>query len=168
MIYIGGNNYGIATEGNLSIENLKFEFGEGAKAAQGVHTTRDVSNIQEAEVLPNTPEEAVKMALEWLIEERDEKGAYLFTAQNQWAGIYRVMLDKELCEQNVSAFCRYIASLNLNYHDGLNTPAPKSHVFDNLPSSYDKWEPKIGDVTDEKKHKVATKFKSKLTELLPK
>ena len=36
-ININGNNYGIAVDGNLTIEHVNFGFGGGVQSASGIH-----------------------------------------------------------------------------------------------------------------------------------
>ncbi len=49
-IIIKGDNKGIAVDGNLTIENLDFQFGQGVRSASGVH--RDVVDADVVEEIP--------------------------------------------------------------------------------------------------------------------
>lgn len=49
-IIIKGDNKGIAVDGNLTIEHLDFQFGQGVKSASGVHR-----EVADAEVVENVP-----------------------------------------------------------------------------------------------------------------
>ena len=156
----------LLTHGNTHIEQVNLgdgymncTFGNTSNARQ------DNSNIEEAVVLPSTPEEAMKAALVWLMEERDEKGAYLFDEPNQWGVIYRVALDKRLCKNNVSAFGRWIDSLGI---EGQRMKSPDKNLSRYaIPVSFDTWLSKKGDDYDETKAEIGRRFRSKLENLLP-
>lgn len=122
-------------------------------------------DAEEAVVLPSTPEEAMKAALVWLMEEKDMKGAYLFDKPNQWGVIYRVALDKKLCKDNVSAFGRWIDSLGI---EGQRMKSPDKNLARcAIPVSFDTWLSNKGDDYDETKAEIGRRFRSKLENLLP-
>lgn len=121
-------------------------------------------DAEEAVVLPSTPEEAMKAALVWLMEEKDMKGAYLFDKPNQWGVIYRVALDKKLCKDNVSAFGRWIDSLGI---EGQRMKSPDKNLARcAIPVSFDTWLSNKGDDYDETKAEIGRRFRSKLENLL--
>lgn len=45
-VNIQGNNYGIAVDGDLTIEKLEFEFGKGVKSASGIN-----KDVEDAEII---------------------------------------------------------------------------------------------------------------------
>lgn len=54
-IIIKGDNRGIAVDGNLTIEHLNFQFGQGVRSASGVRQEVADAEIEEAEVMKEVP-----------------------------------------------------------------------------------------------------------------
>lgn len=58
-ININGNNYGIAVDGDLSINHLEFSLGKGVESASGIHRTEvEEATLEEATLEETTLEEA--------------------------------------------------------------------------------------------------------------
>lgn len=54
-IIIKGDNRGIAVDGNLTIEHLDFQFGQGVRSASGVRQEVADAEIEDAEIMEEVP-----------------------------------------------------------------------------------------------------------------
>lgn len=156
----------LLTHGNTHIEQVNLgdgymncTFGNTSNARQ------DNSNIEEAVVLPSTPEEAAEKAIQYVIDYKDN-GAYCFRFQYQWCGIHRILRDKGICGDKQSDFINLVARMNLKYHDSISAPG-SSVISDNeITVSFDEWHPDSSDKKKKNTYDLGVLFKAKLEDLL--
>lgn len=161
-VYIKGDNNGIAVGGNLTIEKLDFEFGKGVRSASGVA----VGNMEDAEIIPITIEEAVKASIQYVmdIKEDDE---YIFKYQPQWAGIFVVLAYNGIVDRTAyTAFGTYIDSLNLGKLRVKPIDKDLRKYMEDIPNDLQKWNDNPEDIQAHRIFIVADRFRQKLEEFV--
>ncbi len=166
-INIQGDNKGIVVGGDMTIKELIFEPGKGIKAVSVI--TAD--DIEDAEIIPSTPKDAVAEAIRYVMNLKDENRNYVFSMKSQWYGIYRILADRHIIIPNeFTRFGQYINDLDIeNPRIELNARELSKYNRGNLVSPFSRWdeEPPASSIQYQRIRKVATQFKDKLDELLP-
>lgn len=131
------------------------------------------AEVVDAEVVPTSREEAVKMAVEYVLALKGKEGNYVFANQRQWEGVYRILADKGIVQKrDFAGFKKYIDALGVDAHgrEEMMKIADLSKVDkDGLDERFETWT--AGSTATGTKfdriYPIAKEFKAKLDELLP-
>ena len=113
-ININGNNYGIAVDGNLTIEHVNFGFGGGVQSASGIHReeltdslrncifdTRLFDSDDKLNALLGEIARSIDLGEYNAIYGPNEHGRINPSAKNEWYYIFEALLEAGVCRQSV-------------------------------------------------------------------
>ena len=114
-ININGNNYGIAVDGNLTIERVDFGLGGGVRAASGIHreeeATESLRNYIFAPKLFDSDEKlkalhgeiarCIELDENTDIQGTNDHGRINPSVKNEWYYIFEALLEAGVCRKEV-------------------------------------------------------------------
>lgn len=113
-ININGNNYGIAVDGNLTIEHVNFGLGGGIQSASGIHQEETIDCLRNYifDTKLFDSDDKLKYLLAEIARSIDldeynaiygtnEYGRINPSAKNEWYYIFEALLEAGMCRKNV-------------------------------------------------------------------
>ena len=113
-ININGNNYGIAVDGNLTIEHVNLGLGGGVQSASGIHReeitdslrnnifdTRLFDSDDKLRALLGEIARSIDLGEYNAIYGPNEHGRINPSAKNEWYYIFEALLESGVCRQSV-------------------------------------------------------------------